>query len=119
MGNLIIDNAVLNNWKNVDPDNWRNLATEFIDLFLSFGADQYEELNEAMRNQEFERVRRVAHSLKSSCGNVGASSARLLFEEMEHYKDLQNLEQLYAKSQILFPETVAEISKFRIQLQAA
>jgi HPt (histidine-containing phosphotransfer) domain-containing protein/CheY-like chemotaxis protein len=62
-----------------DPD----LLIEIIDLFLAEGPQQVIEMREALAEQDFERVSRVAHTIKGSFGTLHAGLARHHAQELE------------------------------------
>lgn len=59
------------------------LLVEIVDLFLAEGPQQVIEMHEALAIHEFERVSRVAHTIKGSLGTLHAAIARSHAQELE------------------------------------
>lgn len=60
------------------------LVHQMVELFFTSGPDRTQEILSALRSDDLERAERVAHSLKSSAGNLGAVRAQRLAEAIEH-----------------------------------
>ncbi|MBX9768988.1 MAG: Hpt domain-containing protein [Bdellovibrionales bacterium] len=82
-GNKIFEESVLLAWKEVDPVGWSRVAQEIGQLFLERAPEQYEILLSCAARGDREGMRQAAHSLKSSCGNVGALRASGLLQALE------------------------------------
>lgn len=87
----LFDSSVLNEWKMVDPENWQSMVVELIDLFLESSRSEWETVQTAWERGDWKRVAEGAHTLKSSCGNVGAVRARELMIELEHLARVKNM----------------------------
>jgi two-component system, sensor histidine kinase and response regulator len=61
----------------------RELMVEIIDLFLTERRSQVAELQAALNSADFNRVSRVAHTLKGSLGSLHAALARSHAQELE------------------------------------
>lgn len=61
----------------------RNLMREIIDLFFSEAPTQVTELGEAVAVQDFERVARIAHTIKGSLATLHAQQARYHAQQLE------------------------------------
>jgi HPt (histidine-containing phosphotransfer) domain-containing protein/CheY-like chemotaxis protein len=61
----------------------RELLIEVIDLFLSEQAIQIAEMQEALANEEYERLYVTAHTMKGSLASLHAGAGRLHAEELE------------------------------------
>lgn len=83
MDHAIFDPALLKEWEQVDPDNWRSMVGELIDLFFKSAEVKYEELQVAWTQKDWKKMSDSAHALKSSCGNVGAVEAQRILNEIE------------------------------------
>ena len=59
------------------------LLSELVDLFCSDAHPQMATLDEAVQADDAARVAEVAHSLKSSCANLGAMRLSELAKELE------------------------------------
>ncbi len=57
--------------------------TSLLESFLAESARQYQAAAQAWQTADFDALRRSAHSLKGSCGNVGAAQLQEVCEELE------------------------------------
>ncbi|MCP4348264.1 MAG: response regulator [Desulfobacterales bacterium] len=60
------------------------MLRELYDLFLKTNLKLMESLRDAVKNNDAKNIRFYAHSLKGSCGNVGAESCSLICKQIEH-----------------------------------
>lgn len=81
MNSKIFDSSVLEDWKQIDPENWKKIATSILNTY--FSCNQFEDLNAAWISQDLDLVKKAAHTLKSSCGSVGAQRAHEILVEVE------------------------------------
>ena len=95
----VISLAVLQALKKFQQTGEPDFVTELIDLFLDDTAVQLESLRVAVSKNDVPEVRRLAHLVKGSSGNIGATGLAELCHEIEKldrdigpYKsDVQNL----------------------------
>jgi HPt (histidine-containing phosphotransfer) domain-containing protein len=66
------------------------LLSKMIDLFISHAEPAIEEAAAGIRSGDFDIVRRAAHSLKSSAGNLGAQHVQELAEAIEQLAENRN-----------------------------
>lgn len=59
------------------------VARELTDLFREDIAELLEQLGDAVANQRDEEVRRIGHTMKSSCASMGATEASKLGARIE------------------------------------
>ena len=81
MKDCIFNEEVLFCWKNIDAENWKNLAKEVADIFLTNGPLQFNELHAAWKIRDLKKVERTSHMLKSSCGNIGGEKAQNILKK--------------------------------------
>lgn len=55
-----------------------------MDTFLTDSVRQFDELEKALQGSDMDALRRTAHSLKGSCGNVGATSLQEACAKLEN-----------------------------------
>jgi CheY-like chemotaxis protein/HPt (histidine-containing phosphotransfer) domain-containing protein len=67
-----VDLNVLAQLRELQEPGAPDFVTELVDQFLLDVPDQLDQLESAARSQDAKRLERVAHSLKSSCMNLGA-----------------------------------------------
>lgn len=117
-----LNKSQLENWKEVDPENWVTHVCELSHVFFEVAPVQVQGLKQSLEKGEVEKVGKYAHTLKSSCGNVGADSARIIFQKIEdaaHNKDLTQIQSLMNEAFSLFEISVAELKEYVQKIQAA
>ncbi len=85
-----IDRAVI---ERLDRLGGKKLATGMIDIFLQHAPTRIEAATVALAASDLDEVRRAAHSLKSSAGNLGAATLQGICENIEriaHGEDTNN-----------------------------
>jgi two-component system, sensor histidine kinase and response regulator len=78
-----VDLSVLNAYRTIRRPGQGDFVTELIDLFLEESDAQLKILREAVSVNDADEIRRVAHLLKGSSGNIGAGRMALLTQELE------------------------------------
>lgn len=109
-------------WQQIDPENWRGIVSEIYDVFLAHELRKFAEIMEAWKIRDLEKISRVAHSLKSSCGNVGAEKAKTLLHEIEHlarHARSDDLRLPLRRLEEVFPQTVLALAALKEKIQAA
>jgi len=79
----VISLAVLEGLRKFQQTGEADFITELIDLFLNDTAAQLASLRVAVSNDNVPEVRRLAHLVKGSSGNIGAGGMAELCQEME------------------------------------
>jgi len=69
----VLDMGVISTLKELGGDDEPDLFVELVDLFLEDARGNFEALRAALDGCDAQGVERAAHTLKSSCGNVGAA----------------------------------------------
>jgi len=80
----VINLSVLEGLKKFQQADEPDFVTELIDLFLDDTAVQLESLKGAVSTNDLTEVRRLAHLVKGSSGNIGAVGLAELCQEMEN-----------------------------------
>jgi len=112
----------LRTWQQIDPENWRSIVDEIYGVFFDSELRKFGDIMEAWKLRDLERISRVAHSLKSSCGNVGAEKAKTLLHEIEHlafHAREKDLRICMLRLQEVFPQTVVALAALREKIHAA
>jgi signal transduction histidine kinase/CheY-like chemotaxis protein/HPt (histidine-containing phosphotransfer) domain-containing protein len=78
-----LDTAALASLQRLDPDGSGGLVRRVLTLFLEGAPQQIARLEEAIRDVDPEKLRQVAHAMKSSCANVGALALAQLYRNLE------------------------------------
>ena len=84
----VISLAVLEGLKKFQQTGEPDFVTELIDLFLSDTGVQLESLRVAVSKNDVPEVRRLAHLVKGSSGNIGATGLADLCHEMEKLEEV-------------------------------
>lgn len=63
------------------------LVRKMIELFIENSPQRMEQIRTGIADQDADRLERGAHSLKSSCGNLGAESVRSLAARIERFAE--------------------------------
>lgn len=111
----------LKQWQEIDAENWKVIVGDLLDLFLKSGPVQYAQLQEARTHDDLLSMSRAAHSLKSSCGNVGCERAQDLLYRIE--KASKNglkteVSELLVELDGIFLASLQEIRKYQAALAA-
>jgi HPt (histidine-containing phosphotransfer) domain-containing protein len=81
----VISLDVLEGLKTFQQTGEPDFVTELIDLFLKDTTLQLESLRVAVSNKNVPEIRRLAHLVKGSSGNIGATGMAELCQEMERH----------------------------------
>ncbi len=82
----------------IDPDTFNELATlgekedfleKLIQVFLDTGNQKIKDIEKAMLARDYNRVSELAHALKGSAGQIGASTLMHLCNQMAHARPLE------------------------------
>lgn len=79
----VIDLAVVESLKALDDDDGSCLFFELIDLFVEDAAAQIQSMQAALDSGDVKTLESAAHTLKSSCANIGARRMSLICFELE------------------------------------
>ena len=77
--NELLDRQMLAELRDIMEDEFSTL----METFLTESEKQYHAIESAMQQSDADLVRRAAHSLKGSCGNIGAASLQQQCAELE------------------------------------
>ncbi|MCW9050558.1 MAG: response regulator [Deltaproteobacteria bacterium] len=87
--NNLIDPAALENIRSLQTDGADDILTRIIEIFIADTPGQLLKMRQAVKHKEASIIRNIAHSLKSSSANLGATSLSALLKDMEE-KGRQN-----------------------------
>lgn len=119
MDKVVFDRTQLEEWRGIDPDNWRPMVSSLIELFLKQSQAHHQNLEQAWGLRNLRRVSELAHTLKSSCGSVGAKRAQQLLHEIEdaaQRKDAVAVSRGVKELDRVFADSVIALIKFRESL---
>ena len=78
-----LDPEVIESLKALSDDGDPELFRELVELFLTDTPARFADLESATADGDADAIQALAHSLKSSCGNLGALNLSNLFKEIE------------------------------------
>jgi signal transduction histidine kinase/DNA-binding response OmpR family regulator len=81
--NSPLDSRVLEMLRELERQGAQNILTQLIQIYLETSPDHLKNLREAVVREDAEAIRKVAHSFKSSNGNMGALKLADMCKEME------------------------------------
>lgn len=76
------------------------LYNELMDLFFEQSKEQIAALNNAIKNNQSQSVRELAHSIKGAAGNLGVKfvqESAMILEDMGSASQLEHAEEAYSK----------------------
>lgn len=117
--NDVIDLSVIEELRQLDAGTPAGLLKGLIDLFTLHTPPSLREMTEALELGNFKRVREVAHTLKSSSGNLGARQFSIICAEIEKTvlergpKLSEKLHELVPNLQELYMPTATALEKCR------
>ncbi len=109
----IIDRAALENLRPHITENGESLLTKAINIFSDSAPKQLKALQKAFEQQEYAKIERVAHSLKSACANLGAMSLTkfaAIIEDSAEQKNIQGIAALLTKIQNDLPIVISTLN---------
>ncbi len=108
----LINRKALMNIRSLQIEGTPDILTRIISLYLKDTPRLLNKLRQALHANDAQKVRSVAHSLKTSCANLGALSLSALFKQIElkgHTNSLQGTAQLFAEAKIESQKVVAPL----------
>jgi CheY-like chemotaxis protein len=97
IGGGIIDQAHLASLREIKGPGVDDFLTELIDLFFDDTPAQLKALNEAVTRDDSAEILRLAHSLRGSSVNMGATQMTSVIEELENKDSAKNKKQIMAR----------------------
>jgi HPt (histidine-containing phosphotransfer) domain-containing protein len=83
MFKTVVDLAVLRSYEKIQLDGEPDLIVELIDLYLEDARRRLNVMKESLTNRNWLSVKREAHSLRGSSGNLGALQMALICDQIE------------------------------------
>jgi len=110
----ILDCSVLDGFREYQQPDETDLVIELIDLFISDGGERLSSLRLAVSEPDTALIKREAHSLKGSSGNVGAFRVAAICGLIEkNADDADRMKILLEKLEIEFSRTVVSLESLR------
>lgn len=108
----VLDHDVIATLKQLGGEDEPELFMELVDLFIQDTCEQLEQATEALERGDSEEMRRRAHTLKSSCANVGALGMSKLCFRIEQFALAQELDHIRE----LLVDALAEFDEVKVAL---
>ena len=83
MNDVVLDPAVVDRLRQLTPTGEPDVLANVLSLFLQEGRRRIGGIHLACRTGDAAEVHRVAHSLKGSAGNIGATALYLVCREID------------------------------------
>ncbi len=110
----ILNNAQLDQLRNLDISGERKLVQKFLHVFLDSAEKYMCQLEQALDNNDAEALYRAAHTFKSSAANIGAEDLSKLLDQLEEFgkaKELVNAKSLQATIQQYYQLVINEVKE--------
>ena len=78
-----LDPAVIDTLRNLTPPGEPDVLCEVLQMFLAEMPPRLDRLRNAFASGDIEELRRTAHSLKGSAGNIGANRLFVLCRQLD------------------------------------
>jgi len=107
----VLDPAVVNTLRQLTMPGEPDVLTEVFKLFLEDVPQRIERLRNAYAGGNIQEVRRAAHSLKGSAGNIGARAMFAVCQQLDEIDDLPSAAPLVGALGVEFGKVEAEIRR--------
>lgn len=114
------DENVLREWGKLDPDAWKEIVLNLLELFFKTQIKCEAELATAKSERDIQRLVAVVHKMKSNFGNVGARKAHGLLSKAETELRSDRLNEglmTLASADPVLTTAIAKIESFQIFLR--
>jgi CheY-like chemotaxis protein len=117
----LLDPNILNGIRALQNPHSPNLLEQLIEIYRSTAPALLQTLDTSIQGEDYDEIRELAHSLKSSSGNIGARkifelSARL--EEMGRDKEIDGASEILVEIEQMYPK-VCELLDQEVRRSAA
>ena len=107
----VLDPAVIEGLRQLTMTGEPDVLDEVLTMFLKDVPNRIERLRNACASGDIQEVRRVAHSLKGSSGNIGAQSMFGICSQLDELRDLSSAEKLVDALAVEFGKVETEIRR--------
>lgn len=121
MKGMLFKPEALEVWKEINPQNWNHIVNELIEIFVTTGPEQLIQIREACQKEDFDTVKKIAHTFKSGCANVGAESCYFIMSEIEYEtpQERMQIQKKISEFEPQFKKFIVDLSEYRRKIQAA
>lgn len=93
---VVIDPQAIENLRALNPGDNDEFLRELVTIFLEDVPLRFAELDQSLAAGDVGKFTRAAHSIKGASSNLGATSLRLVAEQLEHRSHTEELPTLAA-----------------------
>lgn len=118
----LLDTGALKVWKDIDPSGWKAIVTELIEIYIRDTKDIQNQLVLARDRQNYSQIAGLAHTLKSTSGNVGAIAAHNLCAQIEQIANSPSPTpslDLLSEMLSVIPSTIAQLESYLQNIKAS
>ncbi len=88
----VFDPSFIEDLRKLDPSSDQAMIRELISTLLEEAPRQIQALRDHFKSSDLQRMRNMAHSLKSSTGSLGGDRVSKVFQALEKEADLSRIE---------------------------
>ena len=113
-----IDQTFFDNYPSLQKTEMQALLSELTDLYLKDSKPLVQRLGRAIEKGDIGAMKKAAHSLKSSSGNIGALKLADLCQKLEeevHKKSFENFGNTFSRIQLEYKRVQKELSEKRLK----
>ena len=113
-----IDQTFFDNYPSLQKTEMQALLSELTDLYLKDSKPLLQRLGHAIEKGDTGAMKKAAHSLKSSSGNIGALKLADLCQKLEeevHTKSFENVGNTFSRIQLEYKRVQKELSEKRLK----
>ena len=113
-----IDQTFFDNYPSLQKTEMQALLSELTDLYLKDSKPLLQRLGRAIEDGDTDAMKKAAHSLKSSSGNIGALKLADLCQKIEeevHKKSFENVGNTFSRIQLEYKRVQKELSEKRLK----
>lgn len=117
MKSEVIDRKIIGDLRELQINGAEGLLGKIVTLFLNETPQQLKGLRQAIQEQDTEKVRSIAHSLKSSSATIGAMFLSSLLKELEENArsgSLEGTSDLLGRVEKEFQKTIPPLSELDV-----
>jgi len=112
----MVDPSALDSYREVMGDEWESFVQSLVDTFIETTPQQLDELKRALDERDWETLKRIAHTLKSSAATLGAEQLVNICVEIEAFvkkDDLEGSGVLIAQLERGLPKVIQDLERIR------
>lgn len=116
--NEVIDTSAIDRLRSLQKPGRPNLLNNLISLFVDSSSREMSQLHSAVDSNDLNAIHSVAHSLKSSAANLGATELSLICQQFEGLNNEKEsveaeLRELLARAEVAYAKSIAALKDIR------